>query len=177
MDPKSRRDDTKHRLSKLWSGKSDHHAGHSTPLLLVNIGQLLTLQGGATPRRGTELGELSIIEDAAVLCDAGKIVAVGKTRDALRDSWLKRKQKNLREIDCRGKVVLPGFVDSHTHPVFTSPRLLDFEKRTSGASYEEIAQAGGGIRSSVEGVRRASREELAQHVLAVLEEMAAHGTT
>ena len=149
----------------------------TAPLLLVNIRQLLTLQGGTTPRRGRELGELSIIEDGAVLCEAGKIVAVGKTRDALRDSWLRRKRKNLREIDCRGKVVLPGFVDSHTHPVFTAPRLVDFEKRTAGASYEEIAAAGGGIRSSVEGVRRASREELARHVLAALEDMAAQGTT
>ncbi|HKT69577.1 MAG TPA: imidazolonepropionase [Terriglobales bacterium] len=149
----------------------------ASPLLLVNVGQLLTLQTGSTPRRGRELGELSIIEDGAVLCAAGKIVAVGKTRDALRDSWLKRKPKNLREIDCRGKVVLPGFVDSHTHPVFMAPRLVDFEKRTAGASYEEIAEAGGGIRSSVEGVRRASREELAQQVLAALEQMASQGTT
>lgn len=149
----------------------------ATALLLINIRQLLTLQGGSAPRRERELNELSIIEDGAVLCEAGKIVAVGRTRDALRDSWLKRKRKNLREIDCRGKVVVPGFVDSHTHPVFTAPRLVDFERRTAGASYEEIAAAGGGIRSSVEGVRRASREELAQHVLAALEEMAAQGTT
>jgi imidazolonepropionase len=159
------------------SGLTNEHDNAASPLLLVNIGQLLTLQTGSTPQRGRELGELSIIEDGAVLCAAGKIVAVGKTRDALRDSWLRRKRKNLREIDCRGKVVLPGFVDSHTHPVFTAPRLVDFEKRTLGASYEEIAQAGGGIRSSVEGVRGASREELAQHVLAALEQMAAQGTT
>jgi imidazolonepropionase len=160
--------------------KAAHHSNKDTtaaPLLLVNIRQLLTLQGGSTPRRGRELGELSIIEDGAVLCEAGKIVAVGRTRDALRDSWLKRKPRNLHEIDCTGKVVLPGFVDSHTHPVFTEPRLVDFEKRTAGASYEEIAVAGGGIRSSVEGVRRASREELAQHVLGALEEMASQGST
>ena len=160
--------------------KASHHSNKDTtasPLLLVNIRQLLTLQGGSARRRGRELGELSIIEDGAVLCAAGKIVAVGRTRGALRDSWLKRKQKNLREIDCTGKVVLPGFVDSHTHPVFIAPRLVDFEKRTAGASYEEIAAAGGGIRSSVEGVRRASREELAQHVLSALEVMAAQGTT
>ena len=177
MNRKSRRDDTKRRTHKSRAGDSDHQLVPHTPLLLINIGQLLTLQAGSAPRRGRELGELSIIEDGAVLCAAAKIVAVGKTRDALRDSWLKRKRKNLREIDCRGKVVLPGFVDSHTHPVFTSPRLVDFEKRTGGASYEEIAAAGGGIRSSVEGVRRADKEELAQHVLAALEEMAAQGTT
>lgn len=153
------------------------HNQHISPLLLVNIRQLLTLQAGSVPRRGRELGELSIIEDGAVLCEAGKIVAVGRTRDALRDTWLKGKRKNLREIDCHGKVVLPGFVDSHTHPVFTAPRLVDFEKRTAGANYEEIATAGGGIRSSVEGVRRASREELARHVLGALQEMSAQGTT
>jgi imidazolonepropionase len=158
--------------------KAPHHQDTTAePLLLVNIRQLLTLQGGSTPRRGRELGELSIIEDGAVLCEAGKIVAVGTTRNALRDSWLKRKRKNLQEIDCTGKVVLPAFVDSHTHPVFTTPRLVDFEKRTAGASYEEIAEAGGGIRSSVEGVRRASREELTQQVLAALKEMASQGTS
>lgn len=164
------------RKSKSLASNS-HSAGQSPPVLLFNIRQLLTLQGGSVPRRGRELGELSIIEDGAALCAAGKIVAVGKTRDALRDSWLKRRRQEVREIDCAGKVVLPGFVDSHTHPVFTAPRLVDFEKRTAGASYEEIAAAGGGIRSSVEGVRRANREELAGRVLAALEEMGAQGTT
>ena len=56
--------------------------------------------------------------------------------------------------------MLPGFVDSHTHPVFTHPRLIDFEKRISGASYEEIAEAGGGIRASIDGVRKATKNAL-----------------
>ena len=73
--------------------------------------------------------------------------------------------------------MLPGFVDSHTHPVFVSPRLVDFEKRIEGASYEEIASAGGGIRSSVEGVRRAGKNALAEKVLVALGNMAAYGTT
>src|SRR5208282_6268608 len=73
--------------------------------------------------------------------------------------------------------VLPGFVDSHTHPVFMSPRLVDFEKRIEGASYEEIAAAGGGIRSSLEGVRKAGKRDLAEKVLALLREMADLGTT
>jgi imidazolonepropionase len=83
----------------------------------------------------------------------------------------------VKEIDCRGKVVLPGLVDSHTHPVFSSPRLIDFEKRVSGANYEEIAEAGGGIRASIRGVRESSTDELAAHVLRALNEMSAHGTT
>jgi len=123
------------------------------------------------------LSDLGIIQDGAVLCVGGKIVSVGTTKDALRDPWLKKDRKKILEIDCAGKVVLPGFVDSHTHPVFVSPRLVDFEKRIEGASYEEIAAAGGGIRSSLEGVRRAGKQVLAQKVLAVLRDMAAHGTT
>jgi imidazolonepropionase len=149
-------------------------------VLLVNIGQLLTLRSFSSntgPRRGSDLKELSIIEAGAVLCLGGKIVSVGKTKDALRDPWLKKNRKKVTEIDCAGKVVLPGFVDSHTHPVFVSPRLVDFEKRIESASYEEIAAAGGGIRSSLEGVRQAPKRVLVEKVMAVLHDMAAHGTT
>jgi imidazolonepropionase len=150
------------------------------PLLLANIGQLLTLRsssGEPGPRRASELKELGIIENGAVLCLGGKIVSVGTTKEALRDPWLKKNRKKVIEIDCAGKVVLPGFVDSHTHPVFVRPRLVDFEKRIEGASYEEIAAAGGGIRSSLDGVRKAGKKVLAEKVLAVLHDMAAHGTT
>jgi imidazolonepropionase len=148
------------------------------PLLLTNIGQLLTLRSTAkSPRRGASLSELGIINDAAVLCLGGKIVSVGTTKDALRDPWLKKNRKKIVEFDCRGRVVLPGFVDSHTHPVFTHPRLVDFEKRISGANYEEIAAAGGGIRSSIDGVRKASKPALTRRLTAVLADMASHGTT
>ncbi len=148
------------------------------PLLLVNIGQLLTLRSAVDgPRRGALLSELGIIRDAAVLCLGGKIVSAGTTRDALRDPWLKKNRKKITEIDCGGRVVLPGFVDSHTHPVFAHPRLVDFEKRISGANYEEIAEAGGGIRSSIDGVRKAGKSVLTKKVSAVLGEMARHGTT
>jgi imidazolonepropionase len=147
-------------------------------LLLVDIGQLLTMRLTADgPRRGASLSELGIIPDAAVLCLGGKIVSVGSTRDALRDPWLKKNRKKIVEIDCGGRVVLPGFVDSHTHPVFTHPRLVDFEKRISGANYEEIAAAGGGIRSSIDGVRKASRIGLTRKVFAALADLAGHGTT
>jgi imidazolonepropionase len=148
------------------------------PLLLANVGQLLTLRSNLPgPRRGSELKELAILEDAAVLCLGGKIVSIGKTKDALRDPWFKKNRAQVTEIDCAGKVVLPGFVDSHTHPAFISPRLLDFEKRTSGASYEEIAEAGGGIRSSVDAVRAASKKEISTKVWTALLEMSAYGTT
>ena len=152
----------------------------ASQILLVNISQLLTLrcgEGDSSARRLAQLKDLDIIESAAVLCVGGKIVSVGTTKDALRDPWLKKNRKKIIQIDCAGKVVLPGFVDSHTHPVFVNPRLIDFEKRIEGASYEEIAAAGGGIRSSVDGVRQAGKSALTAKVSNVLHDMAALGTT
>jgi imidazolonepropionase len=151
----------------------------SNPLLLVNIRQLLTLRSSrdACPRRGRELKELGIIENGAVLCCGGKVISIGTSKDAIRDSWIKKNKKQIIEIDCTGKIVLPGFVDSHTHPAFAGPRLVDFEKRISGASYEEIAGCGGGIRSSVEAVRNASQNQLEGKVLEALSSMLAQGTT
>ncbi|MBV9670461.1 MAG: amidohydrolase family protein, partial [Acidobacteriales bacterium] len=147
-------------------------------MLLTNIRQLLTLRGSATgPRRGTDLSNLGIVEDASVFCLNGKIVSVGKTKEAIRDPWIQKNRKKIVEIDCAGRVVLPGFVDSHTHPVFISPRLVDFEKRTTGASYEEIAAAGGGIQSSLRDVRQAWKSQLAEKVLQFLRTIAVQGTT
>ncbi len=149
-------------------------------VLLVDIRQLLTLRLASSkqgPRREHDFRELGIIEDGAVLCLGGKIVSVGSTKDALCDPWLKKNRKRVTEIDCSGKVVLPGFVDSHTHPVFVSPRLVDFEKRIEGVTYEEIASAGGGIRSSVDAVRTAGKSTLAKKVLASIHDIATHGTT
>jgi len=148
----------------------------SRPLLLTNIGQLLTLRHSKTgPRRGRELAELGIVNSAAVFCKDGKIVAAGHENEVA----LQAKQTNgeIENYDCRSGVVLPGFVDSHTHPVFTAPRLVDFEQRILGNTYEQIARAGGGIRASVDGVRNASEEELAGYTLRAFEEMQRSGTT
>ncbi len=148
------------------------------PLLLTNIGQLLTLRSAERgPRRAAAMRELGILEDAAVLCAGGRIVAVGRAREARRDAWIGKHRRGVVEIDCGGRVALPGFVDSHTHPAFMAPRIEDFERRVGGATYEEIAERGGGIRSSVERVRKATRAELSARVLAALTEMARHGTT
>ncbi len=146
-------------------------------LLLTNIGQLLTLRGGASPRRGPAMQELGIVQDAAVLCAGGRIVAVGKRRDAMRDAWLRRNRKAVVEVDCGGRVALPGFVDAHTHPVFVAPRLTDFEARIAGASYEEIAQRGGGIASTTALVRKATQARLTGAVSNALRAMAQQGTT
>ncbi|MGC1228188.1 MAG: imidazolonepropionase [Candidatus Sulfotelmatobacter sp.] len=157
-----------------------HSSGVQRSIFLVNIGELLTLRSHSPrpgPRRRHELKELGIIKDAAVFSVVGKIVSVGKTKDALRDPWLRKNRKKIVEIDCSGKVVLPGFIDSHTHPAFVTPRLIDFEKRIEGASYTAIAESGGGIRSSIEAVRRAGKRELTDKVLSALRDMAMHGTT
>ncbi|MGB9122583.1 MAG: imidazolonepropionase [Candidatus Angelobacter sp.] len=146
-------------------------------LLLANIGQLLTLRDENTPRRGCGLQEIGLIEDAAVLCGGGKILAAGSQRELLRDLWLRTNRKKVIELDCRGRVVIPGLIDCHTHPVFAEPRLVDFEKRIGGAGYEEIAAAGGGIRSSVAAVRRASRGELSKRVLTAFNAMLEQGTS
>jgi len=80
---------------------SSNKRGTMAPIFLANIGQLITLHSGASgPRRGAALRELGIIQDGAVVCLGGKIVAVGKTKDALRDSWLRKNRKKLVEIDC-----------------------------------------------------------------------------
>src|SRR5438552_11164597 len=150
----------------------------SSPLLLANIDQLLTLRApgkSSGPRRGPELNDVGLIKDAALLCSGGKILAAGSQREVLRHPA--RKKLKPREVDCGGRVALPGLVDSHTHLIFTAPRLVDFEHRISGGTYEEIAGAGGGIRASMEGVRAASKKTLAGQALARLDEMAAQGTT
>jgi imidazolonepropionase len=149
----------------------------SPDVLLANIGQLLTLRGEIVPRRGRDLQEIGLIEDAAVLCGGGKILAAGPQRELLRDPWLRTNHKKVKEFDCHGRVVVPGLIDCHTHPVFAEPRLVDFEKRIGGAGYEEIAAAGGGIRSSVAGVRLASRAELSKKVLGTLHAMLEQGTS
>lgn len=146
-------------------------------LLLTNIGQLLTMRGPTAPRRGPALNDIGLIKEAAVLCGGGKIIAAGRQRELLRDPWVKKNKRKLQEIDCQGKVVLPGFVDCHTHPAFAAPRLVDFEKRISGATYEEIAAAGGGIRSSLGAVRKASRPQLSEKVHSALQAMLEHGTS
>jgi imidazolonepropionase len=143
------------------------------PLLIRNVGQLLTLRGPAGPRRAEALRELSIINGGAVLALEGKIIAAGpaaevESLDAARGA---------REIDAAGRLVMPGFVDSHTHLVFGPPRLLDFEMRLAGANYHAIAAAGGGIRSSMTSLRSMTSDQLASQARRRLADFARCGTT
>jgi imidazolonepropionase len=133
----------------------------------------LTLAGPPIPRRGTALGELGIIPDGGVLIRGPRIVGVGLSREL----EVEARRLKARAIDCRGCVVMPGFVDSHTHLVFAGSRVEDYEQRIRGKTYEEIAAAGGGIRLSARLLRQASRRELVAQGSWFLGEFAAHGTT
>jgi imidazolonepropionase len=125
--------------------------------LVLNCGQLLTMTGPDRPRAGAEMGKLGLIRDGAVLVEDGRIAAAGLRELVQRDERAAKAQI----IDAGGRVVLPGFVDSHSHPVFAAPRLDDFERRLKGETYAQIAAAGGGILSTVNGVRGASQASLA----------------
>jgi imidazolonepropionase len=123
---------------------------------IVNIGQLVTLAGPARPRIGPELRNLAIIEDASLLIgDDGRITAAGPYSD------LKSKiPSHAAVIDAEGRSVTPGFIDAHTHLVFAGNRAAEFERRIAGATYQEIAAAGGGIRRTVALTRASTEDEL-----------------
>lgn len=141
--------------------------------LLVHAGQLLTLAGPARARAGADMGRLGVIEDGAVLWEDGIILKTGTTSQLAAD----RAAKGAKILDAKGKVVLPGFVDSHSHPVFAAPRLKDFALRIKGLGYQEIADQGGGILSSVSKVRAATEEELRAGLLGWARRFLEHGTT
>lgn len=140
-------------------------------LLIRNASQVLTLRGGV--RRGRAMCEPGVIANGALLIDGEKILAVGPASRIERLPNSRRAQ----EIDAQRGIVLPGFVDSHTHLVFPASRADELEMRIRGASYEDIAQAGGGILASVRKLRRLSPAALAEKARRWLQEFAAHGTT
>ena len=125
-----------------------------TSLAVLHASQLITLRGPRRPRVGTELSVLGIIHNGGMLVRDGEIERVGPSDEI---------EKNVGDadvVDAGGHVVMPGFVDAHTHLVFAGNRLDDFERRARGETYEQIAKAGGGIRSTVEKTRAASELEL-----------------
>ncbi|MGC1461647.1 MAG: imidazolonepropionase [Terracidiphilus sp.] len=124
-------------------------------LAIVNIGQLVTLTGPQRPRAGKELRELGLIPDAALLVEEDHIIAAGPYAE-LRA----RIPAECTVIDAEGCCVTPGFVDAHTHLVFAGNRALEFEQRIAGATYQQIAAAGGGILRTVELTRAATEDEL-----------------
>jgi len=140
--------------------------------LITGCSQLLTLRG-SVPRRGKNLSDLGIIRDGAFLVHNDRITAVGSRRRIEKLPAARKTEK----LDLQGKVVLPGFVDSHTHLIFPRSRAHEYEDRIAGATYEQIARKGGGIRSTVKYCRSASVDALKTRALANLDIFAANGTT
>ena len=127
----------------------------SKSLAIINCSQVVTLAGPARPRVAAELRELGIVSQGALLVRDGMIERVGTTDEikTLIDA-------NSTVVDAAGRVVLPGFVDAHTHPVFAGTRVDEFEERSKGSTYQEIAARGGGIQSTVNRTRAATVDEL-----------------
>jgi len=138
-------------------------------VIIHSASQLLTLQGG--PQRGGDLGKLGIIEDGAIVIRDEKIVALGKTAD------IRAAYPNDPTLDAGGCVVMPGFVDPHTHLIWGGDRAAEFELKMSGTPYLDILAAGGGILSTVRATRTASIESLVAQARPRLLRMFSHGTT
>jgi imidazolonepropionase len=141
-------------------------------LLITGASQLLTLRG-RVPRRGKALSELGMVKKGALLIRDGTIAAVGTCAEIESLPQALAAEK----VDVGGRVVLPGFVDSHTHLIHAASRAEEYALKIAGASYEEIARKGGGILNSVKKLRAATSESLKKRAHAALQEFAAHGTT
>jgi imidazolonepropionase len=123
-------------------------------LAVLHASQLVTLAGPRRPRVGAEMSEMAIVRDGGMLMRDGKIDTIGSSEQ------IEEIVGEAEIVDAGRRVVLPGFVDAHTHLVFAGNRLDDFERRARGETYEQIAKAGGGIWLTVEKTRAASGEEL-----------------
>jgi imidazolonepropionase len=138
-------------------------------MIIHSSSQLLTLAGG--PQRGRDLGRLGIILDGAVLVRGGIIEATGPSAQLLEA------YPNEERFDAAGRVVMPGFVDPHTHLIWAGDRAAEFEMRLEGKSYQEISEAGGGIRSTVRATRAATLEDLKNTARPRAQAILLHGTT
>jgi imidazolonepropionase len=154
------------------TSRSRARSRESADILIVNAEELLTLaEGGQKPRTGKQMRELGIVRDGAIAIRDGRIVAAGKTQEvtkAFRAEYV---------ISAKGKLVLPGFVDPHTHLVFAGSLEDEFQLRVEGASCMELLGSGGGILKIVKETRRAGTEKLVDLGLERLDSMLAHGTT
>ena len=141
-------------------------------LLIANATQLIILAGAPRPRLAAEMRELGIIKNGSLLARDGAIVAIGNYADVKQQA-----QAECTELDATGRVVMPGFVDAHTHTIFAGTREDEYEMRIRGVSYQEIAAGGGGIRSTVRKTRAASEEQLFEIAVTRVRRFLEYGTT
>ncbi len=141
-------------------------------LIVHSAGELCTVPPEAGgPQRGERLGELGLIRDGALAVAEGRVVAAGPTES------VRRRYRGLRELDAGGRVLLPGFVDPHTHLVWVGDRAAEFEQRIAGATYLEIMAAGGGIMATVRATRAATVGQMVAETLPRLRRLLAYGAT
>jgi imidazolonepropionase len=145
-------------------------SGGARRLLIRDLEQLATPGGSGAPLRGGDLGEAEVLDDAYVLCENGRIVEVGRMRDLAVEG-------DVEELDGHGRCAVPGLVDCHTHACFGGDRVEEFALRASGADYEELHAAGGGILATVRATRAAGEEGLREAVRRHRSWMLAAGTT
>lgn len=142
-------------------------------LFIKNISQLVTIaSGGKRAKTGSEMKDIGIIRNAGVLSLNGRIEWVGPMAE-----WNRTVPDDVAELDADGMVVLPGFVDSHTHMMFAGDRAREFALRSQGATYQQIAEAGGGILNTIKNVRAASKKGLKKNTIRYLNMMMKYGTT
>lgn len=141
-------------------------------LLIEHATELVTCASGGEPKRGEAMADVGIIPDGAIAIRQGEIVAVGPTAEVRRSI-----ERAERVINARGRTVIPGLVDPHTHVVWAGERAHEFEMRVKGATYLEIFQAGGGILRTVRDTRAADLDTLVGETRARLDRMLLHGTT
>ncbi len=130
-----------------------------------------SVKSGLPRALGRKMGRLDVAENRSIAIEEDRIVAIGDP-DAMSEEYAKAER-----VDCRDKTLLPGWVDSHTHLVFAGNRSNEFADRLRGKSYQEIYEAGGGIRASMQAVRDASLEEIVERVRPLIENAFAHGST
>ncbi len=140
-------------------------------LLIVNVGQLLTFAGPEGPRSGSAMRSLGLMKEAGILMEDGLITLVGPSRDVMGEA------RGLETLDARGRLVIPGFVDAHTHAAFAGSRHNELTDKLEGKSYAEIAREGGGIQRTVRDTRAATEDALKVETYGRLRRIISAGTT
>lgn len=143
------------------------------PLVVLNCGQLLTFRGPRLPRIASEMTDVGLIRNGAVLIRRGMLEVVGSMADVQRAL----RSERAHVLDARGRAVLPGFVDSHTHALFARSRVEEYIAKIQGGTYEQLARAEGGIQASAQHMKRATQKKLATHLMRMAALFLENGTT
>lgn len=168
-------------INKILSQRGFTMENNLPDLIIYNIGTLITMKGHSKkPKTGSELDDIGIVNNDLIACNNGEISYIGNRKD-FEESYKidieNIRTDNIRTLDVGGDVVMPGFIDSHTHLVFGGSRENEFDMKLKGSSYIDILKNGGGILSTVEATRKASKKELLKKAEYFASDMIEYGTT